>query len=395
MNILYIAHRLPYPPNKGDKIRSFHQIRYLSSKHRVSLACLIDEREDLRHIEPLKGYCTTIDAVYTNKNFARLKAVTMMLGDKPLSVAFFHSRRLQKKIARRIRNEKFDKIIIFSSAMAEYVRDVPDIPKVIDFVDLDSEKWRVYADYQLGAASWTYGLEARRLARYEEEVASAFDHSIFVSQAEASVFQQRVNSRRVSVIPNGVDLDYFGSNNRDRLCTDLPVIVFAGTMDYFPNVDAVRYFCNEIFPLILNAFPGVQFYIVGRNPTRVVRELNCQRRVIVTGAVPDVRPFLAKSSVAIAPFRIARGVQNKILEAMAMSLPVVGTSLAFQGIQATPADGIRIADDPKAFAQDVAKLLKDHDLYLQCSRQVRKYVEREHRWQDHGTRLESILYEIN
>jgi glycosyltransferase involved in cell wall biosynthesis len=162
-------------------------------------------------------------------------------------------------------------------------------------------------------------------------------------------------------------------------------------MDYFPNVDATRYFCREIFPLVREAMPEALFYIVGRNPTRQVRALAREANVVVTGSVPDVRPYLAKARVAIAPLRIARGIQNKILEAMAMGLPVVGTSEAFQGIQATMADGIRIADDPEGFAQEVLALLKDHDLHRLCSHHARCYVECRHRWQNHGARLESLL----
>ena len=394
MNILYIAHRIPYPPDKGDKIRSFHQIRYLSRKHSVYLACLIDDKEDLQHIETLKEYCVAIDAVFVNQLVAKFKAVAMLLGKKPLSVAFFQSEQLRKKICRRIHDVKFDRIIIFSSAMAEYVRDILDIPKLIDFVDVDSEKWRGYADSKSGMMSWIYRLEARRLAEYEEDVAKAFSHSILVSQAEASLLQRRVKGRPVSVVPNGVDLDYFNSSDGSLRC-DLPVIVFAGTMDYFPNVDAVTYFCEEIFPLIRNASPDAQFYIVGRNPTRVVRELNRQPGVIVTGSVQDVRPYLAKAWLAVAPFRVARGVQNKVLEALAMGLPIVGTYHAFQGIEATSENGIRLVDDPQKFGQEVIRFFKDEEMRRTCSLLGREYVEKHHRWESQGVRLEALLQNLH
>lgn len=390
MKILFLVHRIPYPPNKGEKIRAFHQIRQLSQKHTVHLACLVDEQEDLQHLKTLEKCCASVDVVYRDKTLSRLLAVLALFTNRPLSVASFYSRKLAKRVAQRLSSERFDSIFVFSSVMAEYVRHVSGIPRVMDFVDVDSAKWQMYADSHSFPFSWVYRLEAGRLARYEEEVARVFEHSLFVSDKEAFLFQQRVDNRPISVIPNGVDLNYFVPNSTRHLG---PALVFTGAMDYFPNIDAMRFFCSEIFPLVREVLPEARFYIVGRNPTRRVRELERQPQVIVTGSVPDVRPYLAKVMVAVAPFRIARGVQNKVLEAMAMGLPVVGTSIAFQGIQATRADGIRIADDPQKFAQEVLSFLEDPGLRRQCSLQARHYVQRCHQWRDHGVRLESVLQE--
>jgi glycosyltransferase involved in cell wall biosynthesis len=166
-------------------------------------------------------------------------------------------------------------------------------------------------------------------------------------------------------------------------------------MDYFPNIDAVQYFCNAIFPLLRKAMPEARFSIVGRHPTQRVKALGRYPNVTVTGTVPDVRPYLSKAMVAVAPLRIARGVQNKILEAMAMGLPVVGTSQAFQGLHVSTGDGVRTADTPEEFAQEVFTLLKDHTLQHQCSLQARYYVQCYHHWQDHGVHLDSILQEMD
>jgi sugar transferase (PEP-CTERM/EpsH1 system associated) len=335
-----------------------------------------------------------VEAVYRGKTAARLRALTALATGKPLSVASFSSRALQRRIARRLRTAAIDRIVVFSSAMAEYVRDVTGIPKVIDFVDADSEKWRLYADYRPFPLSWVYRLEARRLGRYEAQVASAFDRAIFISEAEAQVLDGRTDGRPITIIPNGVDTDYFSPNGGGPLRVSEPHIVFTGEMDYFPNVDAVRYFCRVIFPLVRQAVSAARFCIVGRHPTRRVKALADDRHVIVTGAVPDVRPYLAAAHLAVAPFRIARGVQNKVLEAMAMGLPVVGTSMAFRGLQATAADGVRIADEPEALAQEVLTLLRDGALRRRCARQSRQFVCRHHRWQDHGERLEALLQEL-
>jgi sugar transferase (PEP-CTERM/EpsH1 system associated) len=391
MNLLYLAHRIPYPPNKGDKIRAFHQLRHLAQRYTVHLACLVDDLEDLPYVKDLEKCCASVEAVYRGKTAARLRALTALATGKPLSVASFSSRALQRHIARRLRTAAIDRIVVFSSAMAEYVRDVTGIPKVIDFVDADSEKWRLYADHQPFPWSQLYRLEAKRLARYEAEAASWFDHAVFISDAEAQVLRGRTQGQPVTVIPNGVDTDYFSPHGGGQPPLGEPCLVFTGEMNYFPNVDAVRHFCRAILPLVKRLVPNVRFYIVGRYPTRQVRALADGRHVVVTGAVPDVRPYLGVAHLAVAPFRIARGIQNKVLEAMAMGLPVVGTAIALRGLQATAADGVRIADHPEAFAQEVLALLQDPLERRRCAHRARQFVCRHHRWQEHGARLEALL----
>jgi sugar transferase (PEP-CTERM/EpsH1 system associated) len=392
MNILYICHRLPYPPNKGEKIRAFHQLRYLATRHTIHLACLVADADDLQHVEALEQYCTSIDIVYRPKISAKLLALRALYTNQPLSVASFYSSALASKIRQRLAVERVDRIVVFSSAMTVYVQQVSGIPKVIDFCGCRFEKWRLFADYHPWMLSWVYRLEARRLARHEIEVARIFDHTIFVTDREAQILQEHVPGRPISVIPNGVDLG--GRRPLKKTMTEPPALVFTGMMDYFPNVDAVNYFCREIFPFVREVVPAVQFYIVGRNPTRQVRQLSRQPNVIVTGAVPDVRPYLARARVAVAPLRIARGVQNKILEAMAMGLPVVGTPAALQGTWATTTDGVRIADSPRAFAHELVTLLEDHALQRQCALQARLYVQEHHQWDAHNARLEALLCEI-
>jgi sugar transferase (PEP-CTERM/EpsH1 system associated) len=390
MNILYIAHRIPYPPNKGDKIRSFHQIRHLSKRHSIYLACLVDDRKDLEHIESLKPYCTAIDAVCINPVIATFKSIGMVFGKKPLSVAFFQTEELRQRILRRFKTVKFDRIFIFSSAMAEYVLHVSDIPRIIDFVDVDSEKWRGYAQTRSRIFSWIYQLEAHRLAKYEEHVAREFDHSILVSRAEASLLEPRIKGRPISTVGNGVDLSYFDAS-MNNVPPPPPVIVFTGTMDYFPNIDAVTYFSEEILPLVRRCFPAVEFHIVGRNPTKAVKALNRHPGVKVTGYVTDVRPYLARAWITVAPFRIARGIQNKVLEALAMGVPVVGTCHAFQGIETTSKNGIRVATDTGHFAREILNLFRDAELRRQYKFLARRYVEAHHPWEHQGMHLESIL----
>ena len=394
MNLLYLCHRIPYPPDKGDKIRSFHQIRHLAQRHRVHLACMIDQVEDLQGINELKHYCAAVDTVYRSSSSAKTAILAALLTNKSLSVASFHSKQLQKKIAERLASEHFDRIFVFSSTMAEYVWDVNHIPRIMDFVDVDSEKWRDYAGYHSFPRSLIYRQEAVRLAHYEERISLNFDHSIFVSEAEANLFRRRINHRPISVVPNGVDFDYFAQRVASPVLADGPVIIFVGAMDYFPNIDAVRYFCKDIFPLVRKSRPEARFYIVGSRPAREVIRLGRIANVKVTGWVPDVRPYLAMASVSVAPFRIARGIQNKILEAMASGVPVVSTSRAVQGIGASAKDGLRIEDEPGAFARQILRLLDAPQLGEECAQHARDYVCIHHQWQQIGKLIEDILQAV-
>jgi sugar transferase (PEP-CTERM/EpsH1 system associated) len=392
MNILYLAHRIPYPPNKGEKIRTFHQLLHLSKHHIVHLVCLVDDPNDLEYVNVLERYCASVVAVYRSKTLALGLATRALLTCKPLSVATFYRKTLAREVTRKLQTETFDVIFVSSAAMAEYVLEISTLPRVIDFIDVDSEKWRQYAQHYTIPLAWIYGLEARRLAAYEAKIAQMFNHVVLISAEEQLLLQQRICARPITVISNGVDLNYFVPRSADTASHRQPALVFTGAMDYFPNIDAVQYFCNDIFPLVHAVVPDCRFSIVGRNPAQRVQALSKHPNVTVTGTVADVRPYLAQATLAVAPFRLARGVQNKVLEAMAAGLPVVGTSQAFEGIAATEADGIRIADDPQHFAQELIALLTGNDtMRQQCALQARHYVETHHQWQEPGMQLERLL----
>ncbi|HLQ66720.1 MAG TPA: TIGR03087 family PEP-CTERM/XrtA system glycosyltransferase [Candidatus Limnocylindrales bacterium] len=403
MNVLYLAHRIPYPPDKGDKIRSFHQIRALSERHRIALVCFADDADDLRHAAALREFCSSVDVVYRSPRAARIAGLRGLLDGRSLSEAAFDSAALRRAVGTRL--GPADVAVAFSSVMAQYVPSGSRIPRVMDFVDIDSDKWRLYAERRRGPAAWIYAREARRLGRYEEQVAREWDHSLFVSGREERLLAARVPGRPFTVLQNGVDLAHFNPAFAGATAPAAPArnggghgealrIVFTGVMDYFPNVDGVRHFCASIFPRIRAALPEARFVIVGRNPARAVRALARQPGVEVTGTVPDVRPHLAGAAVSVAPLRIARGLQNKILEAMAMGLPVVGTSAAFEGLDAMRQAGARVADDPEAFATHVVELLRSPERRREAGSRARAYVERHHRWSDHGVALEALLTRV-
>ena len=358
MKILYLAHRIPYPPNKGEKIRTFHQIQQLARRHPIHLYSFVDDPNDLTGASKLRESCASVEVVYRGQARTFLHAAAAFLKRSPFSVSLFYRKALAETVAQKAATERFDCIIVSSSSMAQYACLVPNVPKILDFIDMDSEKWGLYAEHRRFPLSLIYRVEAERLAKYEDEMAHVFDHSIVISEEERRVFQKRVSDRPVAVISNGVDFEYFSPSRIVSGGNSQPSIVFTGVMDYFPNVDAVQFFCGEVFCRVRDLVPNAHFYIVGRNPTRQVNELGKKTNVIVTGTVPDVRPYLVQATVSVAPFRLARGVQNKVLEAMAMGVPVVGTPEAFKGISAIEQDGIRIADDPRSFAQQVTTFLQ-------------------------------------
>ena len=391
MKILYLAHRIPYPPDKGDKIRAYHQIRHLAQSHDLHLACLIDDEHDLRYVADLEKICASVDAVFRNRFVSQLRSLLALFGTSPLSVAAFLSRELHDRLARRLSSESFDLVYVYSSAMAQYVPMECALPKIMDFVDMDSEKWRVSAEHHGFPFSWIYRTEAARMARFETDVGRRFDLSVFVSKVEAELFRERCGIDCAETIPNGVDFDYF-TPRRDRSPGDgPPTVVFTGVMDYFQNIDGVKQFCETTLHRIRRVMPQVQFCVVGRNPTRQVIDLSRQSGVVVTGSVRDVRPYLENAQVAVVPLRIARGIQNKILEAMSMELPVVCTPVASEGIGASAAEGLSVADGPQQFADKVLELLRDERLRRECGAGARRYVCEHHRWEDHGKYLDSLL----
>lgn len=359
--LLFLAHRIPFPPNKGDKIRSFHLLRHLSTHYAVHLGAFVDDPDDWQYQEALKPYCASIRLLPLHPRRAKLASLTGLLSGEALTLPYYRSRELARWAAALAADGTVTRGLAFSSAMAQFM-PAGLACRVLDMVDVDSDKWAQYAPTQRWPLSWVYAREGRKLAEWEARVAQDFDATLLVSRDEAALLQQRVPAARhkIGAFENGVDAEYF-SPARDYpnpYPADALGVVFTGAMDYWPNVDAVSWFAERIFPAVRDAVPAAQFTIVGSRPTEAVLALARQPGVIVTGSVADVRPYLAHAACAVAPLRIARGVQNKVLEAMAMARPVVATPQAAEGIRAEAGRDFHLARDEAGFAGSVVAQLR-------------------------------------
>ena len=378
MTILYLAHNCPYPPHKGPRIRSFHILQYLAKRHEVRLVYPSFSAEDFRRREELQKYCVSVDTVYINRMTANMQCLVGLCTGKPLTTCYFASKDLYKVV----RNLCFDIAVVDCSSMAQYVVD-SNKPKIIDFVDVDYEKWLMYSEKANFPKNLVYKLEYNRLKTFENYINSQFDCSIVISEREKSLLSA---SEKVIVIENGVDFEkFFPMEN-----TAENTIIFSGAMDYYANVDGVLFFYEEIFPLIKDEVPEAKFIIAGMNPVKKVRQLASQD-VVVTGYVPDMQSYVAQSTVVVAPLRIAKGLQNKVLEAMAMEVPVVATAAANRGIGAHHGTEIFVADAPSAFATATVALLRDAALRRAVTVRAKQFVLEHFHWDTNLRRLDEVI----
>lgn len=391
--LLYLVHRIPFPPNKGDKVRSFNILRKLAQHYRVYLGTFVDHADDRQHVSRLHEWCEEVCAPDLHPLRARIGSLRGLLAGEALSLPYYRHAALRSWVTDTVAQARIRRAVAFSGPMAQYL-DLPGIKqRVIDFCDVDSAKWTQYAADRRWPLSWLYRREGRRLLDFERKAALASDASLFVTAAEAKLFTDAVPeaSARTWVMQNGVDAEFFAPQQAplSPYAGDSPVLVFSGAMDYWPNVDAVSWFVHELLPQIRSQHPQVQFWIVGMNPAPAVQAL-AGAHVHVTGTVPDVRPYIAHADVVVAPLRIARGIQNKVLEAMALARPVVLTAACASGLAARAGAECEIAADGEAFAAQVNALLSNRERSARMGQAARQRVLDEYSWEAHLRLLETI-----
>src|SRR5262245_8888900 len=392
--LLYLTHRLPFPPDKGDKVRSYHVLRYLAARYRVYLGTFVDDVSDWDHVPHVEALCEETCVRRLVPLVARARSLSGLLTGDALTLTYYRDRELRAWVARVVAREQITRCLVFSSAMSQHVERTTGLRTILDLVDVDSAKWTEYAQRRSWPTSWIYRREGETLLAFERQAARRAEVVTFVTGAEADLFRHLAPEAadRIEVVSNGVDAEFFSPAHAlaSPYATGEQPVVFTGAMDYWPNVDAVTWFAQAIFPGIVAACPAARFYIVGTRPTPEVRALASDPAVRVTGRVPDTRPYLAHARVAVAPLRIARGVQNKVLEAMAMARPVVLSASCAKGIDARPGDDIEVAENAAEFTHKVVELLASARAEL-LGHAARRRVLQRYNWHANLARLDVFL----
>jgi len=394
-NLLYLVHRLPYPPNKGDKITSYNQIKYLSTRYNVFLGCFVDDPLDWQYVSNVEKFCTDLCTVKLSPAYSKLLSLRGLFTGEALSLPYYRNRALQRWVDSVLKDQKIDSILVLSGAMAQYVTPNRDnnIRTVLDLEDVDSDKWKLFAKAHNWPLNLIFQRESRQLFSYEREMAKAFDVTLFVSKEEAKMFQNMAPeiAHKVKYRVQGVNSRYFDPalSFENPYGSHTKVLVFTGAMDYWPNIDAVIWFAKDVMPLIRAVVPDICFCIVGMNPVPKVKALGKMPSIIVTGGVPDVRPYLAHAVGAVLPLRIARGIQNKILEAMAMEMPVLATPQAIHGIEPYTGFSPLIADTSVGLAEKAISLLTSQP--EKQSSATRDYVLKHYNWDTNLQVIDNLL----
>lgn len=389
MKILFVCHRLPFPPKRGGKIRPFNIIRHLTeSGHSVTVGSLARSPEELAEGQALKEYCDKLFVGQINPAAAVAHMVARLPTLMPSSMGNFYSRSLHREIREELQQTRYDLIFVHCSSAAQYIRSATGTPSILDFGDMDSQKWLDYSTFRRFPLSTGYWLEGTKLCREERRLARRFDLSTCTTKAEVETLRGFAAARQTDWFPNGVDAEYFSPTDDPY---DPDQICFIGRMDYYPNQQAMLYFCSDVLQVIRAQRPATKLIIIGAEPSAAIRNLAEKPGVSVTGTVPDVRDYVRASALSVAPLAIARGTQNKILESMAMGVPVVCSKNAAGGVDAVPGQHLLVAESPDQYADNIIRLLESADKRRDLSIAARQRVLSSHSWPASMMKLDAII----
>jgi len=376
VKILFLAQRVPYPPNRGDKISTWNMIERMRRSHEVRVVAFAHDREDLDAARELERRGYAVRAFPFHPRWARIRSLPLLLTRKPLTMSVYGSNALQAEVLRQGR--EVDLGYAYSSSMSAFLLPLEGVARVNHIAELDSDKWRQYAGYKRFPMSWLYRREWRTLEAVERKICHAVEANVLCTSVEERIFRERIPGAESVVIRNGVDLRYYRPSPQEA---EPGRLVFVGVMDYYPNVEGCLWFAHEILPRIRERCPEARLSIVGSRPAPEIRRLARIPGVEVTGFVDDPREWLRRAAVSIAPMRIARGVQNKVLEAMAMGLAVVGTRAATQGVEGRAGRDFLEADDVAGQVEAICGLLRDSGRARELGSNARRFVEEAHDWE--------------
>ena len=389
MKILYLCHRFPFPPKRGGKIRPFNMIRHLTGRgHEVTVCSLARSREEAEEGRGIAPHCERYEMGVVNNPVQVLRMVARLPATTPSSMGFFYSPAVARSVRRMLEAQDWDLIFVHCSSVAQYVEHVRGVPKILDFGDMDSQKWLEYARYKPFPLSLGYRLEGTKMLAAEKRLARRFDLCTATTRAEWETLERYGTGVATDWFPNGVDADFFspgdGSYDPDTIC-------FIGRMDYYPNQECMFDFCRRVWPVLRARRPAMKLFIIGADPSPAVRRLGALPGVTVTGSVPDVRPYVRASALMVAPLNIARGTQNKILEAMAMSVPVVTSSVAAGGVDAEAGAHFLVADTPGDYAEAILRIVDDPAERARLAAAGRARMLSHHAWPHSMQRLDAII----
>jgi len=388
VRVLYVCHRFPYPPKRGGKIRPFNMIRHLAQSHDVTVCSISRSDAETAEAQGIAPYCSDFHIGRVDDRVQTLRMIATLPTSLTASAAFFHSSRLARTIQRLIAERNFDLIFVHCSSVAHYVAGVYDVPKVLDFGDMDSQKWLEYARFKPFPLSLGYWWEGTRLLAEEKRLAGRFDFCTATTRAVWETLRSYGVATPSDWFPNGVDSSFFAPGNEPY---DGDTIVFIGRMDYYPNQQCMFDFCADVLPRLQARTPSLKLQIVGADPSPAIRKLSELRGVTVTGSVPDVRPYVTRAALTVAPLRIARGTQNKILESMAMGVPVVCSRAAAGGVDAVAGEHLLVADTPEETSAAILRLVEQPIERARMAHAARVRVLSHHAWPNSMKRLDAII----
>ncbi len=389
MNILYLCHRFPFPPKRGGKIRPFNMIRHLHGQgHKVTVCSLARTTSEAEEGQGIAPHCTAFHAAVVSEPLQWARMILRLPLTTPSSMGYFYSAEMAATVRRLLAEQRWDLIFVHCSSVAPYVAHVRDVPKILDFGDMDSQKWLEYANYKPFPLSLGYRLEGWKMLRAEKRLARHFDLCTATTRAEWQTLEDYRTGAATDWFPNGVDADFFCPTDG---AYDADTVSFIGRMDYYPNQECMQRFCDQVWPRLRAQRPSMKLLIVGADPSPAMRALGDRPGVTVTGSVSDVRPYIRGSAVMVAPLAIARGTQNKILEAMAMGVPVVTSRVAAGGVDAVAGEHLLVADEPEAIADAILRLTGDAAERARLAAAGRARMISHHAWPRSMQRLDGII----